>query len=180
MVYACYRCLQRNISPLGLPEPTLIGQNGLFPRLSVLQEILENLESSDLQNVEATALISLHSKVDQHCRHNLDAGHVQDAVFDALKTVEAALRDKTGAPSDCVGVALVNYALNPKLPRLTLSSVPAEQEAAYHLFRGALGFFKNPLSHRFPEASNDVAGAETIVLASLLMRLIESGEPRSE
>ena len=70
-------------------------------------------------------------------------------------------------------MSLITTAMNPKMPMLVFSSVPAEQESAYYLFRGAVGSFKNPLSHRFLETNDPVKTFEILSLASLLMRMLD-------
>lgn len=48
------------------------------------------------------------------------------------------------------------------------------------LFKGAIGLFKNPPSHRRVDYSDPTEAAEVLLLADLLMRLLnKTEEPRS-
>ena len=46
------------------------------------------------------------------------------------------------------------------------------------LFRGAIGTFKNPTSHRPVEYDDPTLAAEVIFLADLLMRMLDRVEDR--
>ncbi|MEG4235362.1 TIGR02391 family protein [Microcoleus sp. Pol11C3] len=72
-----------------------------------------------------------------------------------------------------LGVNLVSKVMNPNEPKLTFSLVKAEQEAAHSMYRGAIGIFKNPLSHRFLETSDQIKTFEILGFASLLMRMLD-------
>jgi hypothetical protein len=56
--------------------------------------------------------------------------------------------------------------------------VPAEQEGAYNLFKGAIQFFKNPSSHRKVNYENRNVAIETIVLAELLPGILSTSQKR--
>ena len=47
------------------------------------------------------------------------------------------------------------------------------------LFRGAIGTFKNPSSHRIVNYDDPVLAAEVVLLADLLMRLLDRVEART-
>ena len=49
-----------------------------------------------------------------------------------------------------------------------------EQMGARELFAGAIGFFKNPTSHRNVEYHNPTVAAEVVLLADLLMRVLDT------
>ena len=54
-----------------------------------------------------------------------------------------------------------------------MSLVPAEQQAAHDLYRGAIGFLKNPQSHRFLNTTDAVKAFEVLAFASFLMRKLD-------
>ncbi len=116
---------------------------------------------------------SLHPKIAERCQSLFAAREYDSAVFAAFRAVEEAVRERTGAPATEVGATLVSNAMNPKAPRLRFSNIPAEQEAYHALFRGSLGAFKNPLSHRQVGHADPVRVFELLALASLLMRSID-------
>lgn len=124
-------------------------------------------------NTLSQSFSSFHPKIAGKCRIYFDTGLYDDAIFNAMKIVEDEVRQKSSLPNTAYGVSLITDAMNPKMPILVFSSVPAEQESAYYLFRGALGSFKNPLSHRFLETKDPVKTFEILSLASLLMRMLD-------
>lgn len=116
---------------------------------------------------------TLHPKIVQRCQSLFETGDYDNAIFTAMKTVEEKVRSTiSGDPTD-IGVELITKAMNPKSPLITFSKVTAEQESAYFLYRGAIGSFKNPLSHRFIETSDPVKAFECLALASLLLVMLD-------
>ena len=69
-------------------------------------------------------------------------------ITEATRILEHRLRLLSGAPEDRVGVDLATYAFGGQSPRLLVSSIPAEQEAAHLIFRGIFGFVRNQVHHR--------------------------------
>lgn len=116
---------------------------------------------------------SLHPKIIQRCQQLFETGQYDDAIFNAMKTVEEEIRSRASAAPTDLGVALVSKVMNPNQPKLIFSSVNAEQEAAHSMYRGAIGSFKNPLSHRFLDTSDPIKTFEILGFASLLMRMLD-------
>ena len=173
----------------------------IVDRLSVPVDILERvIREADSVAPMTTSLITLlnqhlvgkklqidftdlHPKIVKRCKVHLDNGQYDDAVLVAMKLVETELRETSGLTADDVGVHLASKALGKDgvlvLPR---AKTTAEQEAVHQLFRGALGFFKNPLSHRFLDETDPHYTFLTLGFASILLTLIEQFErhPRSD
>lgn len=118
-------------------------------------------------------LASLHPRISEKCRIHFENGQYDDAIFNAMKVIEEEVRTRISADPMNIGVNLITQAMNGKPPLISFSPIPAEQEAAYFLFRGAIGSFKNPHSHRFVGVSDPVKTFECLVLASLLMRMLD-------
>lgn len=55
---------------------------------------------------------------------------------------------------------------------------PGEQVATMELFKGAIGLFKNPTSHRPVDYDDPTLASEVIVFADLLLRLLDRVEER--
>lgn len=89
-----------------------------------------------------------------------------------MKVIEEAVRDKISADPTDLGTGLMNKMLA-KPTLVTFSDIPAEQEAAVSLFRGAIGSFKNPHSHRFISVTDPIRTYECLALASMLMRMLD-------
>lgn len=105
-------------------------------------------------------------------------GEFDAAVFHAFKAVEVAVREAGGfAPTD-IGVDLMRKAFNPAHGPLTRATDPtAEREALMHLFAGAIGSYKNPHSHRDVVINDANEAQEMIMLASHLLRIVDSRRP---
>jgi hypothetical protein len=100
------------------------------------------------------------------------------AVFQAFKEVEVATRNAANAkgagyPDDLLGIALMRKAFHPDTGPLTnANAVAAEREAEMHLFSGAIGHAKNPVSHRAVNLPPQEA-ARLVVFATHLLSIVE-------
>jgi uncharacterized protein (TIGR02391 family) len=140
-------------------------------RLSERQEVRSYLASSSL-NREL-----LHPRLVQVVWPAVLRGDYDNAVFQAFRQVEIAVRAVAKLPESEVGIGLMRKAFAEGGP-LSLGSEPkAEQEALSHLFAGAVGRFKNPSSHRTVEYTLTET-AEALMLASLLMRIVAERAPK--
>ena len=105
-------------------------------------------------------------------------GDYDTAVFQAFKEVEISVRSASGFGNDRLGCTLMREAFNPKSGPLSEAlEVPGEQTALMELFAGAIGYFKNPGSHREVELTA-IEAAETIMLASRLLRIVDCRAPK--
>lgn len=118
-------------------------------------------------------LDSLHPRVVHRAGKAFETGQYDDAIFNAFKVVEETIRVRISGDAIDIGVSLVSKAMKPDAPLLRFSEVKAEQEAAHALYRGAIGSFKNPLSHRFLDSSDPDKVFEILTLASLLLRMLD-------
>jgi len=101
------------------------------------------------------------------------AGDYEEAVFAAFRTVEEDVRARSGADKGDLGVSLMRTAFNPRTGALTdLDAEVGEREAMSALFAGAIGAFKNPISHRTINYDDPLLAAEAVLLADLLLRLL--------
>lgn len=151
---------------------------GIFPPLS--------LDSDEIDFVDPTSVSmspvgnqvedsKLHPKIGTRCQSHFDSCNYDDAIFNAMKVVEDELRQRIKADPSIVGVALISKAFNPKNSLLSFppAGTEAEKEALYALFRGAIGMFKNPISHRFVGHHDPDKTYEILAFASLLVRIID-------
>jgi hypothetical protein len=105
-------------------------------------------------------------------------GDYDVAVFQAFKEVEVAVRRAANAkgagyPDSDVGTTLMRSAFHSLTGPLTdMTVVPAEREAVAHLFSGAIGHAKNPMSHRDVVIAAQEA-ARLIMFASYLFDVVE-------
>jgi uncharacterized protein (TIGR02391 family) len=102
------------------------------------------------------------------------AGHYDAAVLDAFKLVEDAVRNASGLGASSLGVRLMRDAFNPQNGPLRDPNLPqGQQDRMPDLFAGAIGVFKNPLSHRKVGNADPAPVIEELMLASRLMRFVK-------
>ena len=98
-------------------------------------------------------------------------GYYGDAVFNAFKVVEEALREALGVQG---GTAreLIRDAFKPEAGRLHApEALNDERTALLNLFQGAFGYFRNPHGHSFPAISRSTAYRQ-LILADLLLDIV--------
>ena len=96
-------------------------------------------------------------------------GHFDAAVAAAFIEVEIFVRKVTNSPNDLVGIPLMRKAFHPENGHLTIpEAAAAEREAVMHLFSGAIGYYKNPFSHRKVGIAKAVQAASLILTANEL------------
>lgn len=103
-------------------------------------------------------------------------GDYDVAVFQAFKQVEVAVRKAGDYKDTNYGYGLMREAFNPENGKLTdknQNQQKGEKQACSDLFAGAIGFYKNPSSHRNVDISAEET-AEVIIFAGLLLRIVDS------
>lgn len=107
-------------------------------------------------------------------------GKYDSAVFEAMKEVEISVRNASGLSNQTVGVDLIRKAFatakdnGAKGPLTDQNALPAEQEAISNLLAGAIGYFKNPGSHRETNINDPSTAMEVIMLANLILKIIDT------
>lgn len=102
-----------------------------------------------------------------------------DVVTNAFPILEDKIRAKVGVDSSYYGKKLIDYAFNPDTGKLTVGKTKGEREAFYFLFRGALGFLRNPSSHRLTEEESNIETFEVICMIDLLLRIVDKSKLQS-
>lgn len=117
---------------------------------------------------------SLHPELERRARPPFLRKEFDTAVLISMRTVEVAVRKAAGYSADEYGVPLMRKAFHPDGGPLRDASLPrAEREATANLFSGAIGYFKNPASHRDDlDWSDPVEVAGVIRLADVLLRIV--------
>ena len=106
-------------------------------------------------------------------------GDYETACFAALKEVEVAVRTAAGYNNSQYGTTMMQNAFSsPSGPLTDPGAVTSEQVATMQLFAGAIGFYKNPSSHRTVDFADPVEAAQIIQLADLLLRIVRRAEAR--
>jgi uncharacterized protein (TIGR02391 family) len=124
--------------------------------------------------------VDMHPLIANTVRTQFLMGQFELAAFAALREVEIRVRDLGAFANDMIGVPLMTAAFNPGTPGplVDTEADKGEQEATMALFRGAIGTFKNPSSHRAVDYEDPVLAAEVVLLADLLLRLLDRIERR--
>ena len=164
-----------------IPEPGTNGNNGwmLFSRRA--KNILSNDNFKEYSRSVGFPKTLLHPSIADEVWLDIVRGDLETAVFKAFRAVEIAVRDAGGYTETDIGTQLMRKAFDKVNGPLADQQQPeAEREALAHLLAGAIGSYKNPHSHR-PVTINDPTEAqEMVVLASHLLRIIDSRKQAEE
>lgn len=127
--------------------------------------------------------MDLHERVAERVRTQYLIGEYEAATFLALRTVEIRVRELAQIPETKVGSSrLMQQAFaheDGKLGPLADSSQDASERAGtMALFWGAMGLYKNPVSHRQVQYADPTVASEIVLLADLLLRILDGVEER--
>ena len=115
----------------------------------------------------------IHPRIMKKCFSLLEKSEFESAVFQAFKSIETSIREKTGASQDDIGVKLIRKAYHPENGKLTDYNLPkSEREAFANYVAGAFGYYKNPCSHRDVEL-DFISAFDRIMVASDLLKIID-------
>lgn len=131
--------------------------------------------------------LQLVPELEAKARPQFLRGDFEAAAFMAMKEVEIRVRALTGLSDSLVGTVLMQEAFKvpPRDSQDPESNAGAlwrkdldrgESVAQMDLFKGAIGLFKNPASHRRVDYTDPTEAAEVVLLADLLMRLLNKIE----
>lgn len=102
-------------------------------------------------------------------------GDLETAVFKSFRAVEIAVRKAGHFAGTDIGVPLMRKAFDKVVGSLSDSQQPeAEREALAHFFAGTIGSYKNTHSHRTITINDAIEAQEMVVLASHLLRIVDS------
>ena len=116
----------------------------------------------------------IDSKLYERCKDK----DYHDVVTNAFPILEDRIRAKAGVDPSYSGKRLIDYAFNPNTGKLTLGETKSEREAFYFIFRGALGFLRNPPSHRLTEDEGNIEAFEIICMVDLLLGIVDKAKSR--
>lgn len=120
--------------------------------------------------------VDLHDAMPQRVRSLFLLGDYELAVFAAFRSVEERVRQRARAEDADIGVPLMNKAFRAGGPLAASWLEGGELVARMSLFAGAMGVFKNPVSHRTVNYSDPTAASEAVLLADLLHRVLDDYE----
>ncbi|MCW0215812.1 MAG: TIGR02391 family protein [Pseudonocardia sp.] len=123
--------------------------------------------------------MDLHSAIAERVRSQFLLGEYELAALAAMRQVEIRVRELSGAGAGDIGVALMRQAFkvdggllaDPRVER-------GEREAMSAFFAGAIGVFKNPVSHRQVDYEDPTQASEIVLVADLMLRILDGREER--
>ncbi|MBN3797218.1 TIGR02391 family protein [Burkholderia sp. Ac-20392] len=163
------------VQGLLIPDPGSNGNNGWMLLSRRAKTILTNGSFKTYARSIAFPKTLLHPSIADEVWLDIVRGDLETAVFKAFRAVEVAVREVGQFADTDIGTALMRKAFDKATGPLSDMQQPeAEREALAHLFAGAIGSYKNPHSHRTVSISDATEAQEMVVLASHLLRIIDS------
>lgn len=162
------------VNGLLIAAPGMNGQNG-FRILGRRAHRIAN--AIDFAAYRATRMLRkdmLHPRIADRVWSAFLRGEFDVAVFQAMKGVEVYVREACGFGNDLIGTALMQEAFKPGGPLSDPAAEPGEQVSRMQLFRGAIGSYKNPNSHRDVDMNDPSEALEIILLATHLLRIVDA------
>lgn len=166
------------VQGLLIPEPGINGNNGWMVLGRRAEGLLEsNRFKSYARSVNFPKAL-LHPSIADEVWIDLARGDLETAIFRSFRAVEIAVREAGKFADIDVGTQLMRKAFDKTTgPLADLNQPEAEREALAHLFAGAIGSYKNPHSHRAITISDAGEAQEMVILASHLLRIVDSRRP---
>jgi len=158
-----------------ISEPGINGSNGWMLLSRKASAILSAGNFRTYARSVAFPKSLLHPSIADEVWLDIVRGDLETAVFKSFRAVEIAVREVGHFADTDVGTQLMRKAFDRVTGPLSNQQQPeAEREALAHLFAGAIGSYKNPHSHRTVTISDATEAQEMVVLASHLLRIIDS------
>jgi uncharacterized protein (TIGR02391 family) len=140
-------------------------------------KVLQNENGLDLVQAEARIDVDLHPRIGDRVRSQFLLGEYSTAVLLVMREVEIRVLELVGpvdVDKENQGVRLMSRAFKPDGGLLCDSSADGGQQVGtMNLFQGAIGLFKNPVSHRQVDYANPTIASEVVLFADLLLRILD-------
>lgn len=141
-----------------------------YPKTTSMPSVPE----TPIINTSVTAECTLHPDIREQCWSLYEQGYYDNAILNATKAIEVAVRKKSGLPDHLAGTAIMGQAFGSDNPKLLYSAVKSEQEGMMSLLRGIIGVYKNPQSHRFVGIEDKSECLGIMIICSSLLYTIDS------
>lgn len=148
-------------------------EEGWFVPSRLGQKVLDDVrEPVKHVRAEQRIAVELHPRI-RNVRSQFLLGEYDAAVLIAMRTVEERVRELASAGNEEIGVNLMKRAFGNGGPLRDEEADKGEADAQMALFWGAIGFFKNPASHRRVHYEDATEASEAVLLADLLLRILD-------
>lgn len=162
------------VQGLLIPDASTNGNSGWVRLGRKAQGLLDNQSFANYSRAAAFPKTLLHPIIAEAVWLDLARGDLDTAIFKAFKAVEIAVREAGSYGASDYGTDLMRKAFSKNGPLADQEQPDAEREALAHLFAGAIGSYKNPHSHRTVTICDVTEAQEMAVLASHLLRIVDS------
>ena len=154
------------------PSPEQTGEWRMLTRKG--KRLLEGENFSAYKSEGLLPSDNLHPTIVRKVKPLFLRGDYDTAIFQAFKAVEILVRKTGGYEKGDYGVSLMRKAFNPTNGVLTNThSEPSEKQAMSDLFSGAIGLFKNPVSHRDIDGIKPQEAVDYILVANCLLKMVD-------
>jgi uncharacterized protein (TIGR02391 family) len=153
------------------PGPGQSGEGMIVTRRG--KELLADDDALGNLLASSRLALELHDRLGSRVRQLFESGDFEMAVVRAMREVEVRVRELSGLPQSLIGTDLMKQAFRDGGPLTDPAAPTGEQEAAMALYWGAIGLFRNPVSHREVEYEDATIASEVIFLADLLLRVLD-------
>jgi uncharacterized protein (TIGR02391 family) len=180
-IMECFSYLEAQL--LIIKDPKQGGNFGMYRLSRRARRIAEEKDFKDYITARLIPKDILHPSL-RSVWGTLIRGKYDSTVFEAMKEVEVSVRKAAQLPNDLVGVDLIRKAFSSREHSRGLltdaNSLPAEQEAISNLLAGAIGYFKNPGSHRETNIDDPTTAMGVIMLANLILNIVDARKSANE
>ncbi|MBU4274966.1 TIGR02391 family protein [Patescibacteria group bacterium] len=153
------------------PEPDSQGEWRFITRSG--EKVLQNEDFTAYKQGLLLPSENLHPILIRKVKPLFLRGDYDTSVFQAFKAVEIQVRKVGGYTKGDYGVDLMRTAFHPQTGKLTNThSLNSEKQAMSDLFAGAIGLFKNPVSHRDIEIMSSEEAVDYIMVANCLLKMV--------
>jgi uncharacterized protein (TIGR02391 family) len=150
------------------------GQNGFRYLSRRAKEFYVNADFERFRRAKMLPRDLLHWSIAEPVWQSFVRGEYDTAAFQAMRQVEIAVREASGADADWPGVKTARFAFKPgEGPLCDQNAEAGEQQGMMDLFAGALGALKNPHSHRVVNLEDPAEAVAVVLFASQLLRIVE-------
>lgn len=164
------------IQQLVMPDFEQTGSSGWMRLTRQGMEVASNPDAFErFRRAASFPKTLLHPLIADKVWLALARGDLADAVFISFRTVEERVREAGRFTAADYGADMVRKAFNPDNGPLTKATDPkAEREGLMLLASGAIASYKNPHSHRTVTIGEALEAQEMVMLASHLLRIVDS------